>query len=44
MNASSAAVWTELKGTNWTIERGGKLIARYALREELYQDVPKGLL
>jgi hypothetical protein len=37
-------VWKKLKGTNLIIECGGNVIARHALREERYQDVPKDQL
>ncbi len=37
-------VWTKLKGSTLTIECGGEVIARYKVREERYQDVPKNLL
>jgi hypothetical protein len=34
-------VWTRLKGTNLEIECDGHIIARYALRQERYQDIPR---
>lgn len=37
-------VWTRLKGSTLIIECGGEVIARYNLREERYQDIPKNLL
>jgi hypothetical protein len=37
-------VWTKLKGSTLTIECGGELIARYKVREERYQDIPKNKL
>lgn len=37
-------VWTKLKGSTLIIECGGEVIARYKVREERYQDVPKNQL
>lgn len=37
-------VWTKLKGSTLIIECGGEVIARYQLRSEKYQDIPKGQL
>ena len=37
-------VWTKPKRTNLIIECGGNVAARYTLREERYQDVPKDQL
>jgi hypothetical protein len=37
-------VWTKLKGSTLSIECGGEVIARYKVREERYQDVPKNQL
>jgi len=37
-------VWTKLRESTLTIECGGEVIARYKVREERYQDVPKNLL
>jgi len=34
-------VWTRLKGANLEIECDGQIIARYALRQERYQDLPR---
>jgi len=37
-------VWTKLKGSTLLIECGGEIIARYTVREERYQDIPKNRL
>lgn len=37
-------VWTKLKGSTLIIECGGEAIARYKVRQERYQDIPKNQL